>query len=268
MPSENGNENWSALQGLLREISWEGKTVKWYRLGGQGMENVLTAEALQALDFLPRTMFLGRVIAAAHGADQARQRVIDEIESARVDLLPGPQFLARRGPGVDELVVQPDALLTSLHCYVLVEAKRIRRSSFQTEQLAREYALVTRKSKEHGADTPLLLLVFGEMPPVHIEKAARVPPEDSIRQHLASVRARCQPDGLDLDAMLERVGSVLAWVTWSEVRTAVEASAAAFRTGGSVEASVTRVADTALRAIDWHGLPSAATSTGPKGESS
>src|SRR5947209_4581372 len=146
--ASSDNENWSALRGLLREISWEGKTVKRYRLGGQGLENVLTAEALQALDFLPRTAFLGKVVTAAHGADRARKRLADEIESSKMDLLPGPHFLSRAESGRKELVVQPDAVITSRRCYVLVEAKRIRASSFQREQLAREYALLRRKAKE------------------------------------------------------------------------------------------------------------------------
>jgi len=227
MASDN-NENWSALRGLLREISWEGKTVKRYRLGSQGFENVLTAEALQALDFLPRTAFLGSVVAAAHGADRARRRIIEEIESAKMDLLPGPHYLARGGLGLKELVVQPDAIVTSPRCYELVEAKRIRTSSFQPEQLAREYALVMRTAKERHADTPLLFLVLGEKPPVHVGGAGRVLPEQSIRGYLAAVRERSDPDGLDLEAMFAQIPESLAWVTWDEVKTAVAASRAAF----------------------------------------
>ncbi|HEV8555564.1 MAG TPA: hypothetical protein VGR06_04100 [Actinophytocola sp.] len=54
---------------LLEELSWEGPRVRQYRFGGRGLENVLTAEVLTALDFLPRRGFLGAVLAAAHGAD-------------------------------------------------------------------------------------------------------------------------------------------------------------------------------------------------------
>ena len=56
---------------LLEEISWE--KARDYRAGGQGRENVLTAEVLVGLDFLPRTHFLGAVIQAAQGADVARK---------------------------------------------------------------------------------------------------------------------------------------------------------------------------------------------------
>ena len=47
-----------AVRCLLDELSWEGNAWK-YREGGLGLENVLTAEVFQALDFLPREAFLG-----------------------------------------------------------------------------------------------------------------------------------------------------------------------------------------------------------------
>lgn len=66
--------NRSALGRLLEELSWVGSSIRGYRSGGRGYENVLTAEVLGALDFMPRSAFLGAVIAAAHGADVTRER--------------------------------------------------------------------------------------------------------------------------------------------------------------------------------------------------
>lgn len=66
---------------LLEEISWE--KARDYRAGGQGRENVLTAEVLVGLDFLPRTHFLGEVIRAAHGAEKARNQLAAEAEAWR-----------------------------------------------------------------------------------------------------------------------------------------------------------------------------------------
>ena len=54
----------SAIDRLLDELSWEGNARK-YRGGGRGLENVLTAEVFQALDFLPRDAFLGAVLRGA-----------------------------------------------------------------------------------------------------------------------------------------------------------------------------------------------------------
>ena len=39
---------------LLSVISWEGSSVRMYRRGGRGLENVLTLDVMGALDTLPR----------------------------------------------------------------------------------------------------------------------------------------------------------------------------------------------------------------------
>ena len=149
--------------------------------------------------------------------------------------------------------MQPDAVITTPHCYALVEAKRIRTSSFQPEQLAREYLLTMREAEKADADAPLLLLILGKEPPVHVQGSGRLAPEDSIRQHLASVRERSEPDDSKLDALVERIPEVVAWVTWSEVKLAVERATAAFSGTDSVSACVRRLASAVTQAIDWHG---------------
>lgn len=60
----NLDKNCTVLGRLLEELSWDGNTIKAYRYGGRGFENVLTAEVFQALYFLPRQAFLG----ALHGS--------------------------------------------------------------------------------------------------------------------------------------------------------------------------------------------------------
>jgi hypothetical protein len=59
--------NASVIGRLLEEISWEGRRVRNYRSGGRGMENVLTAEVMLGLYYLPRRPFLGEVIRSARG---------------------------------------------------------------------------------------------------------------------------------------------------------------------------------------------------------
>lgn len=65
MTVEGGNV--SVIGRLLEEISWEGSRVKQYREGGRGLENVLTAEVLLPLTYLPRGPFLAPVLRSAHG---------------------------------------------------------------------------------------------------------------------------------------------------------------------------------------------------------
>ena len=67
MDEEKGDKTRSVVGRLLTEISWEGKKVRQYREGGQGFENVLTAEVLQALNFLPRKAFMGCVLDSLPG---------------------------------------------------------------------------------------------------------------------------------------------------------------------------------------------------------
>ena len=140
---------------LLEEISWEGKRVRLYRHGGRGMENVLTAEVLLHLSFLPRTRFLAEVLLAAHGAKDALRGIAVQIEDCELSVLPQELKLQPA-----EIVVQPDALLETVGGYVLVEAKRIKKASFQREQLVREYLVALREAKARNkpcssADTRL-----------------------------------------------------------------------------------------------------------------
>jgi hypothetical protein len=68
--------NRTVIGRLLEEISWEGSSVRKYRKGGRGLENVLTAEVLLPLSYLPRDKFLGAVIRAAHDADVPRDLLV------------------------------------------------------------------------------------------------------------------------------------------------------------------------------------------------
>jgi hypothetical protein len=77
------------------------------------------------LDYLPRDLFLGEVFRRIPGADRARAAVVAEIEDAQFTFLPGDTLL-----GPNAVKVQPDGYLATPFTLVLMEAKRIRRSSF------------------------------------------------------------------------------------------------------------------------------------------
>ena len=85
-----------------------------------------------------------------------------------VTVLPGDTALNPAGHGKRaKVVVQPDATITSPSVYALVEAKRIRRSSFQPEQPAREFVAATVEAQASGR-RPLLLLILRTPPPVTV----------------------------------------------------------------------------------------------------
>lgn len=237
--------NASVIGRLLEEVSWDGQRVRAYRDGGRGRENVLTAEVLSPLSYLPRDRFLGEVLRSAHGATDACAGVAAEIENADLILLPEQSLL----PG-STVVVQPDATMTTPGHFVLLEAKRIRSASFQPEQLAREYVDLLN---EAGDRVPLLLLVLGTPPPVAAKGHGRLDPFDAVTSQLAAVLARTEDFDRDAAALEALLPQTVAWITWAEVREVVLRQAAGFISlEPGISGTVDRLASAVVTAIDWH----------------
>jgi len=227
----------SAVRRLLDELSWEGNARK-YRDGGLGLENVITTEVFQALDFLPRRDFLGRVLEGAAGASLAPLQA--DIERAVVDVLPGD--LTHPDLGIR---AQPDVLIDSPGAFVFVEAKRLRRSSFQPNQLAKELLLAA----EHGRGRcPVLLLVLDAPPPVTVQGHGSMSVEDAVglgRELISAQHGRpvATPNPSDL----------VAWTTWSDIGSQVaEAMQAYDNPDQSTVNAVARVAATIADALSAH----------------
>jgi len=236
-------ENSSPVGRLLEEISWEGNA-RPYREGGRGRENVLTVEAFTPLDYLPRTRFLGQVIRSAHGAEEARRRVAAEIEQAELSLLPGDVFLESTG-----VHVQPGATILTPTTYVLLEAKRIRPSSFQENQLAREFVAALQEARGR---TPLLLLVLGVPPPVRARGFAEpIEISTAISARLTKVAAR-ENLGLTDRELVELIPEVAAWITWSEIRELVVRGRDELQLTTECADTSRRLCDATVTAIDWH----------------
>lgn len=247
----NLQKNRSVLGRLLEELSWVGSTIRNYREGGRGYENVLTAEALQGLDFLPRRSFLGAVVEQAHGAESARSLLASEMEDADFTLLPGNRYLKPSGNGYqNQLPVQPDGIIESASVFAVLEAKRIRRNSFQPEQLAREYVLALRDAAERK---PILFLVLGAPPPVQVSRTGKMAIPDAIHKHLPRVLAESEGHELNLAQATDIVEHAVCWITWQEISDVVAAKQQAFDcVDQSLKSSINRLADSVIRAIAWH----------------
>jgi hypothetical protein len=233
----------STISRLLEEISWEGNARR-YRNGGRGRENVLTAEVFNALDFLPRTAFLGGVLRAAHGAAEARAAITASIEDADIEVLPGDIAPRLASGSVAAWTVQPDVTIAAATTLCLVEAKRIRPASFQRAQLARTL-IGLRHSAEDRAT--LLLLVLGSAPPLRVARLGRLSIEQAVEVGLSEL------DQTDVIAVRELAGASVAWITWDEVQSVVHDAQIGIGTlPESVRASVARVASSVTGAIDWH----------------
>jgi len=241
----------SAIGRLLEELSWVGATIKNYRKGGRGYENVLTAEALQALDFLPRDHFFGALLQQCTGADSARQMLVQSIERATFTLLPGNFYLRPTEPTHQRaLAVQPDGVICSETVYALIEAKRIKPSSFQPQQLAREYLLTVRDAKER---TPLLLLLLGKEPPVSIQKHGKQDIRSAVLLHLRDVYNSSEKIPWSFAEAAERIDEVICWTTWNSISTSVTQSLSSFDCKDpSLRATVHRLAKSTMDAVEWH----------------
>ena len=232
---------------LLEEISWE--KARDYRAGGQGRENVLTAEVLIGLDFLPREAFLGRVLRAAHGANEARGSLARKVEELQMQFLPG-DFSSGGVDVKSRLVVQPDAIFETPNTYTLVEAKRIRYGSFQPEQLAREYITLMSRT---GPAVPLLLLL-GVAPPVRVKGTGLLEIEEAVGRFLGPVLDRVADPLLPSKSeLMERIPEIFCWISWPELDDSVRDAVATYSASGSSgDASVQRMAAFVRNAIAWH----------------
>lgn len=242
----------SVLTRLLQELSWEGGKIKAYRGGGLGFENVLTAETLQAIDFLPRYQFLGKVLRGAHGGDAGRTILADEAELCEIELLPGNFYLRPSKKSQSEsLAVQPDGIINSPSAFCVLEAKRIKRNQFAADQLAREYFLVTRDCE---SKKPLLLLILSRPPPVLVAGHGRLSIADAIRLHLAEVYEKADRHTSTLEKLNSEIVGSIAWITWGEMAQIVMEQAKAFESqSGSLEKCVVRLSNSFLRAVERHG---------------
>ncbi len=237
--------NASVIGRLLEEVSWEGQRVRGYRDGGRGRENVLTAEVFSPLSYLPRDQFLGEVLQSAHGAKEACLGAAAEIEDAHLVLLPDESLL----PG-SSVVVQPDATIEMPGHFVLIEAKRIRRATFQPEQLAREYITLLDQAAKR---VPLLLLVLGEPPPIAVKGHGRLDPIEAVTAQLDSVLGRTKDYEADAASLAAKLPDPLAWITWTEIREIVLRQAGGFvDLADGLAGTVDRLASAVVAAIDWH----------------
>ena len=242
----------SIIGSLLSEISWEGSKVTRYRNGGQGLENVLTSEVFQILYFLPRTHFLGEIVKNLHTKNAlAIDKLVNEIEQSEFDLFPGNYYLIEEPLSHQKgMAVQPDSLLISDSVYTLIEVKRIRRSSFQKEQLAREFYLVCREAKNK---MPLLLLIIPKEPPVSIAGGGKKNIVEHIKETLKKVYLQADSSVLSLEELTSLVENHVAWITWEEIYNLVKKQVLNYDSNNHSEKnSVERLCNALLEAIERH----------------
>ncbi|MBU8865532.1 hypothetical protein [Paenarthrobacter aromaticivorans] len=235
----------SVIGRLVDELSWEGRKIRRLRNGGRGDENVLTAEALLLLSYLPREAFLGGVLGAAHGADHVRSKIAAGSEDATLQMFPTEIKI----PGTS-IGVQADAAIWQEHSAVLIEAKGPRAGAqFQKTQLAREFLALLADPREHR----LLLVILGSTPPVRIQSSGLVGLHDGVATGLEELCALSGRPAGDYERLRQLIPETVGWITWQEIRDVVAATAADFNCpNGSVSNTVQRLAGDLVNTVDWH----------------
>ncbi|BCW36059.1 hypothetical protein StoSoilA2_21150 [Arthrobacter sp. StoSoilA2] len=235
----------SVIGRLVDELSWEGRKIRRLRNGGRGDENVLTAEALLLLSYLPREAFLGGVLGAAHGADHVRSRIAAGSEEATLQMFPTEIKI----PGTT-IGVQADAAIWQEHSSVLIEAKGPRSGAqFQKAQLAREFLALMADPREDR----LLLVILGSPPPVRIQSSGRVGLYDGVATGLEELCAISGRPSGDYERLRQLIPETVSWITWQEIRDLVSATVAVFSClDDSVSNTVQRLAGDLVNTVDWH----------------
>ena len=148
---------------------------------------------------------------------------------------------------IPKVEIQPDAIMTTPKVYCLIEAKRIRSSSFQPRQLAREFVMARRHADGRH---PLLLLLLSSPPPVRVQGRGKL----SIRDVILGALPEVFHVGIDISSLESLIEETVCWLTWAELAEQIEAAKRSFGTGVlSVDAAVIRLADSVLKSVRWRG---------------
>lgn len=244
----------SLISHLLWGISWEGRNVNSkYRDGGRGIEEVLTTEVLLGLEFLPRRPFCERLNGYLSSGRSCTPFLDDqELDALRFLSAPtGRHALKPDASSHQEAIdVQFDAMAETDHSRIFIEAKRIRSSSFQEEQLARTFIIALRES---GDLKPRMLVLLGQPPPVTIQNVGKRDIREGILARLDAVYDKTEYTDFALSDAKERIDECVAWITWQEVAEIIEAAMNEYDNADpSTYAAIGRIAEFISESIKWH----------------
>ncbi|MFC2130594.1 hypothetical protein ACFLSQ_04110 [Bacteroidota bacterium] len=245
--------NNSPIGRLLIELSWAGRTIKRMRNGGIGYENVLTTEVMEGLNYLPRELFLGEIIKEIKFENNSHyNQLIHDFES--FDILPHPVDQSKQyfvEPN-NKIEVQPDAIITNQDVLCLVEAKGFGSSSFQEEQLAREYLLTIQEAKKQNK-IPFLFLFIDEKPPVKVKKIGEIAIYDAISNKLGVVLSKSGNSTSHMEFYQDKIKDIVGWITWEQIKNIVDKQLQSFNCESeSLKNTVKRIANSIIYSIEIH----------------
>lgn len=245
--------NSSTIGRLVSWMSWRTTAKARERVGLPGYECVLTVEAFQALDLLPRDEFMGPVLARTAAAQAAGPRIRTlsaESRQAKVTILPfcnlrpgeSHAWISRDlRPKTTKVDVKPDVLIETPSILVAVEAK-LGEGSLQPRQAARQFVLLQREARR-AAKLPLWILVTsGESYSSVLEE---------LRRDLPLVQPGVD-DAPSLELLKGEVDAALGSLTWAGISQDVSKALENFGGLTSADESVRRIASLLIEAIELH----------------
>jgi hypothetical protein len=187
------------------------------------------------------------VIGSAHGSARTCALLKEQAEDAEFFPLPGDTWL--EVASIPKTNVQPDLIVKTLSVYCVVEAKRLRQSSFQPFQLAREFLLAHKAKDKTPQQLPLLFLVLSKPPPVLVHGKGRHSLQDAVATGLRDLIP--QPEGVS--AWQEKIDETVSWITWHEIDQIVRQNLSAIDVeDASMRASMKRLVASISDSIKRH----------------
>jgi hypothetical protein len=146
--------------------------------------------------------------------------------------------------------VQPDVIIESPSVYCLVEVKRIKRGSFQQEQLARELLVALQRS---GTKLPVLLLVLPKPPPVHVAGRGPLTILQAVEGPLSQVIAKVPDYSRSIADTLAMVDTTIPFTTWDAIYSIVKAGVESYASAADpIRGTIQRLADSVFTAVEWN----------------
>lgn len=199
-------------------VSYQGKRNIMYRDGGIGIEDVLTLQFIQSLDFLPRSPFIKSIISSLNGEDKKTLRkLVSEINTLTNLTFFSPAVYLKDIPRglVQGNWLRPDGVFETENFFAFIEAK-IPGGSFKEHQLVSEFIIVHREA-ENNNKLPILLLILGEEPPININGQGNLPIQDAILNYYRTCCDRITHNAIPDNEIEEMINSTVFWITWGEI---------------------------------------------------
>jgi len=132
--------------------------------GGRGLEDVLMADFLNILDFIPRE-FINTILKETSGGQEEKPTVSDNVE---IKGNAGNYYIPYEDADKGVLLAQPDGWIADENILILLEAKGFKKSSALNKgQLAKEYLIAESIAQATGKKKFYVMLIVNRLEDIY-----------------------------------------------------------------------------------------------------